>query len=103
MRARPSLGSRIPQSMRMTVDLPEPLGPRKPKMDPFATENVTRSTAVKCPKRRVSPSHSITGSFLVLVGSMSVHDFAQALIDCNDLSFSQWRCIQTASQSFRRH
>ncbi len=41
MRAVPSVGSRMPQSMRMTVDLPEPFGPRKPKMEPFSTEKLT--------------------------------------------------------------
>jgi len=45
-----------------TVDFPDPLGPRKPKMEPFAIENETRSTAVKCPNRRVRFSHSIMGS-----------------------------------------
>ncbi len=47
--------------MRMTVDLPDPFGPRKPKMDPFATEKLTESTAVKCPKRFVSAEHSMMG------------------------------------------
>src|SRR6185503_3567305 len=59
MRARPSLGCRMPQSMRMTVDLPEPLGPRNPKIEPFSTEKLTWSTAVKWPKRFVRFSHSI--------------------------------------------
>jgi len=36
MRARPSFGWRIPQSIRMTVDLPEPFGPRKIKNRTFA-------------------------------------------------------------------
>src|ERR1041385_3751872 len=61
-RALPSLGSRMPQSMRMTVDLPEPLGPRKPKIEPRATEKLTRSTAVKWPNRLVRFSHSIIKS-----------------------------------------
>src|SRR5213593_2856937 len=59
MRPAPALGWSRPQSMRMTVDLPEPLGPRKPKIEPFATRKLTESTAVKCPKRFVRPSHSI--------------------------------------------
>src|SRR5688500_11065787 len=59
IRAPPSVGSRMPQSMRITVDLPEPFGPRKPKIDPRATEKLTSSTAVKLPNRLVSPSHSI--------------------------------------------
>src|ERR1051325_6328267 len=62
IRAVPSLGSRIPHNIRITVDLPEPLGPRNPKIDPLSTPKVTRSTAVKCPNRFVSPSRSIIRS-----------------------------------------
>src|SRR5205085_10265979 len=62
MRAVPSLGSRIPQSIRITVDFPEPFGPRNPKIDPLPTLNETSSTAVKVPKRLVKPSHSIIAS-----------------------------------------
>src|SRR5947208_3521951 len=62
MRAVPSFGSRIPQSIRITVDFPEPFGPRNPKIDPLPTLNETSSTAVKVPKRLVKPSHSIIAS-----------------------------------------
>src|ERR1700738_2968160 len=64
MRAAPSVGSRIPHNIRITVDLPEPFGPRNPKMEPLPTENETRSTAVNAPKRFVNPSHSIIASIL---------------------------------------
>src|SRR5581483_629584 len=37
MRAVPSVGSRIPHSIRITVVFPEPFGPRNPKIDPFPT------------------------------------------------------------------
>ena len=37
----------MPQSMRMVVDLPEPLEPRKPKISPFFTEKEILSTATK--------------------------------------------------------
>src|SRR6185503_15890062 len=57
--ATPSVGSSNPQSMRITVDLPEPFGPRKTKMEPFATLKLTELPAVKCPKRFVRPIHSI--------------------------------------------
>src|ERR1700680_1281077 len=60
--AMPSVGSRMPQSIRMTVDLPDPFGPRNPKIDPCPTEKLTWSTAVNVPKRFVSPSHSIIKS-----------------------------------------
>src|SRR5881392_2044206 len=62
IRAVPSVGCRIPHSIRITVVFPEPFGPRKPKIDPFPTVNETRSTAVKAPKRFVSPFTSIIGS-----------------------------------------
>ncbi len=41
IRAVPAVGSRMPQSIRMTVDLPEPFGPRNPKIEPRATEKLT--------------------------------------------------------------
>src|SRR3990172_10276146 len=47
----PDVGVMIPQSIRMVVDFPEPLGPRNPKISPFFTEKVILSTAVKSPKR----------------------------------------------------
>src|SRR5260221_7609294 len=59
MRPCPSLGSSNPHNMRMTVDLPDPFGPRNPKIEPLAMENETWSTAVKWPKRLVSASHWI--------------------------------------------
>src|SRR4029453_15968408 len=62
IRAVPSVGCRIPHSIRITVVLPEPFGPRKPKIDPFPTVNEIWSTAVKVPKRFVSPFTSIIGS-----------------------------------------
>jgi len=34
-------------AQRMTVDLPDPFYPRKPKIEPLPTENETCSTAVK--------------------------------------------------------
>ena len=43
----------------MTVNLPDPFGPRKPKIEPLATESEKASTADKWPKRLVTLSHSI--------------------------------------------
>src|SRR5436190_17474769 len=51
--AVPDVGSSRPHSMRMVVDLPAPLLPRKPKISPRATSKLTSSTATNCPKRRV--------------------------------------------------
>ena len=44
-------GSR-PVSILITVVLPLPLGPRKPKISPAFTSKLTSLTAVKLPKRR---------------------------------------------------
>ena len=39
--------------MRIVVDLPAPLLPRKPKISPRPTSNDTSSTATNAPNRRV--------------------------------------------------
>src|SRR5918999_4479783 len=46
----PSLGGMKPVIMRMVVDLPAPLGPRKPSTSPRSTVNETPSTARLVPK-----------------------------------------------------
>src|SRR5512145_447298 len=46
---RPAVGARMPQSMRIVVDLPAPFGPRNPKISPLATSKFTRFTATKRP------------------------------------------------------
>ena len=48
-----------PANIRIVVDLPAPLGPRKPSTSPRDTLNEMSSTAVKAPKRLVSPAISI--------------------------------------------
>lgn len=48
---RPPVGSRMPHSMRMVVDLPAPFGPSTPKLSPRRTSNVTSRTATSSPKR----------------------------------------------------
>src|SRR3990172_5242743 len=58
--ARPAVGCKRPQSMRMTVDLPEPLGPRKPKISPASMSRLTSSTATSRPNFLVRPSAMIT-------------------------------------------
>src|SRR6476620_7238733 len=81
MRARPSVGFKMPHSIRMTVDLPEPFGPRKPKIEPLATANETRSTAVNGPNRRVRFSHSIMGSALTeSKNNVARHASAQGIV-----------------------
>ena len=63
MRAVPAVGIMKPASMRIVVDLPAPFGPRKPNTSPRATLNETLSTAVKPPKRLVSPAISISAGW----------------------------------------
>ena len=45
--------------MRMSVDLPAPLGPSSPKISPSRTSKEIPSTAVKSPKRFVSSRTSM--------------------------------------------
>ncbi len=58
----PEVGDRRPQSMRMVVDLPAPLGPRNPKISPLATSRLMPSTATKSPKRLVNLLRITAGS-----------------------------------------
>src|SRR5450759_1323228 len=62
--AVPLVGFSSPQSMRIVVDLPAPLLPRKPNTSPWRTSNVSRSTATKSPKRFV---RSVTA--MVFIGA----------------------------------
>src|SRR5215468_2027874 len=60
--AVPEVGLRSPQRIRMVVVLPEPFGPRIPKISPCRMSKETSSTAVILPKRRVTASTRTTGS-----------------------------------------
>src|ERR1700687_5738758 len=66
--ARPDVGAISPHSTRMVVDLPAPLGPRKPKISPGWTSRFRSATAVKSPKRLVS--FSMCTAELKVLGSM---------------------------------
>src|SRR6185295_1469407 len=66
--ARPEVGAISPHSTRMVVDLPAPLGPRKPKISPGGTSRFKSATAVKSPKRLVSFSMWTAGP--EVLGSM---------------------------------
>src|SRR4051812_36197628 len=57
--AVPDVGFSKPHSIRMVVDLPAPLLPRKPKISPRSTSKLTSSTATNWPKRRDSPRTSM--------------------------------------------
>src|SRR5215213_2621812 len=49
MSARPLVGRSRPRMMRIVVDLPAPLGPRKPVTTPGGTVKLSRSTATVLP------------------------------------------------------
>src|SRR5215831_44714 len=57
---RPAVGGMKPVIMRMVVDLPAPLGPRKPSTSPLPTSNDTPSTARFGPKDLLRLSTLIT-------------------------------------------
>src|SRR5581483_2696467 len=54
----PALGAMMPLMRLRSVVLPEPFGPKMPRISPSAIENETSLTAVRPPKRLVSPSTS---------------------------------------------
>src|SRR4051794_13823169 len=56
--------------MRIVVDLPAPLLPRKPKISPRCTSKLTLSTATNWPKRRVRPRTSIALAASAAKGSL---------------------------------
>src|ERR1700675_1444038 len=70
--ALPEVGSSNPHRMRMVVDLPAPLGPRKPKISPRRTARVTWSTAVNVPKR-LTKSRISTALSVSICGSGAAH------------------------------
>src|SRR6478736_6443682 len=55
MVSSPSLTGETQPTMRIVLDLPAPLGPRKPNASPRCTSTSMPSTAVKSPNRLVSP------------------------------------------------
>src|ERR1039457_4889239 len=61
--ACPEVGVNSPHSIRMVVDFPAPLGPRKPKISPFLTRSETWSTATNAPnvftRSSISTAHSL--------------------------------------------
>src|SRR5207245_10012639 len=59
----PEDGLRSPHRIRIVVDSPAPLGPRKTKISPWATLTETRSTATKSPNRLVRSCMLTAGPF----------------------------------------
>ena len=72
--ASPSVGANRPVSIFIVVVLPQPLEPTKPKISPRSMVKLTRSTAVKSPKRQVRSRAVMTG----LVGRRYAAGFAAA-------------------------
>ena len=52
----PSVGAKLPVSIRMVVDLPAPFGPKKPNTSPFDNSNETLLTALFGPNNLVNPN-----------------------------------------------
>ena len=70
--ARPLLGVLSPTMVRIAVDLPAPLGPRKPVTTPGLTSKVRSSSAGVDPNRRERCWTWIMMSFRSLVGLPSM-------------------------------
>src|ERR671912_700905 len=62
MSAVPAVGFSNPHIMRIVVDLPAPLAPRKPKISPCFTEKDRSLTATNDPKVRLNPWTSIAAT-----------------------------------------
>ena len=77
--ALPDVGRSSPRIMRIVVDLPAPLGPRKPVTTPGRTVNDRSSTATLSPNLLVSERASITTGLPSGV----------AICPCNDLPTSE--------------
>src|SRR6516164_5378554 len=60
--ACPDVGRSNPQRIRMVVDLPEPFGPRKPKISPRRASKLTLSTAMNVPNRFTKRSTRTDGA-----------------------------------------
>src|ERR1700678_83080 len=74
---RPDVGASNPVSILIVVDLPAPLGPRKPKNCPGATRRLTSCTAINSPNRRVRCSVAIAGEMGIEGALMELATVAQ--------------------------
>src|SRR4249920_2522521 len=71
----PPLGSRMPHSMRMVVDLPAPFGPSTPKISPRLTCSDTSRTATSDPNLRDSERVSMmTSGSVTLLAPRETHE-----------------------------
>ncbi len=67
--AVPDVGSMNPASIRMVVDFPAPLGPRKPRTSPLAIDMEISSTARSGPNLLVKPLRAIFSVMMAFPGS----------------------------------
>src|ERR1035437_8608497 len=80
--ARPEVGFSSPQSMRMVVDLPAPLGPRNPNTSPFLTERSIRSTATKPPNLFTRLSNTTEFSCSDMARILAANRIHEQILDC---------------------
>ena len=76
----PAVGVSRPQSMRIAVVLPDPLGPRKPKISPCGMARSTLSTATSLPKCLLRP-------LLVMAGSVTGEHYLRGYAGGQGVSF----------------
>src|SRR5512136_602011 len=69
----PEVGVSMPQSIRIVVDFPEPLGPRNPKISPRFTEKVILFTAVNAPKRFSRSCTETASAFEGIMDDLLIH------------------------------
>ena len=81
----PEVGDNIPHSIRIVVDFPAPLGPRKPKISPRFTSKLILFTAVKAPNffSRFETLTAISG-FGFMFGLIIIHNRDKCLFKCRD-------------------
>ena len=70
MRTVPAVGASKPPIIRSRVVLPQPLGPSSEKNSPRRIASDTSSTAVRSPKRLLTPTISTLCSPVISVGRL---------------------------------
>src|SRR5579871_875186 len=118
--AAPFVSGSSPVSILMTVVLPLPLGPRKPKISPRFTSKLTSFTAVNSPNVRTRCSAEIATSVAGYefpeaitsarcfqchvgghAGAHAIRRIVDANLDAKDLVHPLFACLNVARQKFR--
>src|ERR1700755_2722455 len=101
---RPLVGGMKPVTMRMVVDLPAPLGPRKPRTSPRSTAKVRSFTATFTPNAFVRFSTLITAFLLrALTPGLFCAQISSARETFNRRSAASRRKHHPASPEGHRH